>query len=141
MASSIRTIVTTDCATLLYHFDSKIVHQTIHKPHFGPPFREMLTLGVALLEHNSADKWLSDDRGNGALHPDDGKWAMDVWSVRAIAAGWKYWAVVMPDAALGRASMRRFIREYADRGVEVKIFPSPEEALDWLKSIGIAVAV
>ena len=100
-----------------------------------------MTRGVELFERHGASKWLSDDRGNGALHPDDGKWAMEVWSNRTVAAGWKYWAIVMPDAALGRANMRRFIREYADRGVDVKIFENPQEALEWLKDPAIVVAV
>ena len=65
---------------------------------------------------------------------------MEVWSKRAIAAGWKYWAIVMPDAALGKANMRRFIREYADQGVTVQIFGSPEEALEWLKKPSVAIA-
>jgi len=128
-------------ATLVYHIQQRIVHHTLHKPVTGEPFREVLLRGVELLERNGAHKWLSDDRGNGALHPDDGKWAMEVWSPRTIAAGWKYWALVMPDAVLGRANMRRFIREYADRGVEVKIFESPEEALEWLRDPSVAAAV
>ncbi len=139
--SSSRIILENEHATLVYHVLHKIVHHTLHKPVTGAPFREVLIHGVELFERSGANKWLSDDRGNGALHPDDGKWAMEVWSPRTIAAGWKYWAIVMPDAALGRANMRRFIREYADRGVEVKIFDSPEEALGWLKDPNMAVAV
>ena len=136
-----RVILANEQATLVYHVNPKIVHHTLHKPITGAPFREVLIRGVEQFEHNGAHKWLSDDRGNGALHPDDGKWAMEIWSPRTIAAGWKYWAIVMPDAALGRANMRRFIREYADRGVEVKIFESPEDALEWLKDPLMAVAV
>lgn len=135
-----RTILANDCATLVYHVQHKIVHHTIHKPVLGAAFRDVLTRGVELLEQRGANKWLSDDRGNGALRPDDGKWAMEVWSKRAIAAGWKYWAIVMPDAGLGKANMRRFIREYADQGVTVQIFGSPEEALSWLKSPSVAIA-
>lgn len=138
---SIRVILENEQATLVYRSHHKIVHHTFHKPLAGAPFREVLTRGVELFERNGAHKWLSDDRGNGALHPDDGKWAMEVWSKRAIVAGWKFWAIVMPDAALGRANMRRFIREYADRGVEVRIFETPEEALEWLIDPTVAVAV
>lgn len=117
------------------------MHHTIHKPIAGALFREILTRGVEIFERRGAAKWLSDDRHSSALHPDDGKWCMEVWSPRTIAAGWSHWAIVMPDAALGRANMRRFIREYADRGVDVKIFESSEEALDWLRNPSIAMAV
>src|SRR5512142_2725986 len=127
--SATHTILENGYATLVYHVQQRIVHHTLHKPVMGAPFREVLMRGLELFERNGATKWLSDDRGNGALHPDDGKWSIEVWSPRTIAAGWKYWAIVMPDAVLGRANMRRFIREYADRGVEVKIFETPEAAL------------
>jgi hypothetical protein len=136
-----RIVLQNGFATLVYHATFKIVHHTLHKPVSGAPFREVLTRGVELFERYGANKWLSDDRGNGALHPDDGKWTMDVWSARTVAAGWKYWAIVMPDAALGRANMRRFIREYADRGVDVRVFENPEDALTWLKDPSIAEAV
>ena len=139
--SPIRTILENEHATLVYHSQHKIVHHTFHKPLAGAFFREVLTRGVEHFERYGANKWLSDDRGNSALHPDDGKWAMEVWSKRTVAAGWKFWAIVMPDAALGRANMRRFIREYSDRGVEVRIFENPQEALEWLKDPSVAVAV
>lgn len=139
--SSPRTIIANEYATLVYHASDKIVHHTFHKPIAGPHFRQVLNSGTELFQKYGASKWLSDDRGNGALHPDDGKWTMEDWSVRTVAAGWKYWAIVMPDAALGRANMRRFIRDYSDRGVVVRIFESPDDALDWLKDPSVAVAV
>jgi hypothetical protein len=40
----------------------------------------------------------------------------------------------MPDAALGKLNMKRFIVMYRDLGVEVDVFGTPEEALAWLKS-------
>lgn len=106
----------------------------IHQPVVKEPFRELLTKGAELFEERHADKWLSDDRGNSALHPDDSKWAIEEWSPRVIKAGWKYWAIVMPDAALGKLNMKRFIVMYRDLGVEVDVFGTPEEALAWLKS-------
>jgi len=138
---TIRVIWDNEYATLVYHARHKIVHHTFHKPLVGTVFREVLDRGADIFERRGANKWLSDDRSNSALHPDDGKWAMEVWSKRTIAAGWKYWAIVMPDAALGKANMRRFIREYGDQGVEVNVFGSPEEALGWLKNPTTAVAV
>ena len=117
------------------------MHHTLHKPVEGAVFRDVLTRGVEIFERSGANKWLSDDRGNSALHPEDGKWAMEVWSVRTLAAGWKYWAIVMPDAALGKANMRRFIREYSDRGVEVNVLGSAEDAFGWLKEPSIGVTM
>jgi len=129
-----RVVLENKWATLWYHPAEKIVHHEIHEPIVGKPFRELLTKGAELFEERHADKWLSDDRGNTALHPDDSKWAIEEWSPRVIKAGWKYWAIVMPDAALGKLNMKRFIVMYRDLGVEVDVFGSPDEALAWLKS-------
>ena len=136
-----RVILDNEFAIVLYHVRHKIVHHTFRKPVTSAVFREALTRGVELFERRGANKWLSDDRANNALHPEDGKWAMEVWSKRAIAAGWKAWAIVMPDAALGKANMRRFIREYSDQGVDVNIFDGADEALEWLKNPVTKLAV
>ncbi|MFO0552343.1 MAG: hypothetical protein U0271_28405 [Polyangiaceae bacterium] len=119
--------------TLWYHPAGKIVHHKIHKPVTGALFREALERGVEIFERHGAQKWLSDDRGNGALHPDDSNWATTVWSPRVVAAGWAYWAIVLPDAALGRVNMKRFVNIYSDMGVSVRIYSTPEEALVWLR--------
>ncbi len=130
---SVQTILDNRFATLVYHPRHKIVHHTFHTHLIGSTFRDVLTEGLKLLKLHGAERWLSNDKANSALHPDDAQWAMEVWSKRAIAAGWKYWAIVMPDAALGRANMKQFIKMYADRGVTVEICESVEEALSWLQ--------
>jgi SpoIIAA-like len=130
-----RVLIENEYATLWYHADGRIVHHKVHKPIQGPPFREMLTRGAELFEKNGAQKWLSDDRGNAALHPDDSKWASEIWSARVVAAGWRAWAIVMPEQVLGKLNMKRFISMYADQGVEVQIFTDPDAALRWLRSL------
>ena len=120
--------------TLKYHPRGKIVHHEFHQPTSGAVFREVLTRGLEYFEKHRARKWLSDDRENGALHPDDAQWAIDEWSPRVIAAGWTHWAIVMPGAVLGKINMKRFIARYSDLGVDVQIFSGAEEALDWLRN-------
>ena len=130
-----RIVLQNGFATLVYHATFKIVHHTLHKPVSGAPFREVLTRGVELFERYGANKWLSDDRGNGALHPDDGKWTMEVWSARTVAAGWKYWAIVMPTKMVAQLSMSSFIKNYSQAGITVQVFLNTDEALQWLQSV------
>ncbi len=129
-----RKILENKWATLWYHADAKVVHHEFHQPIMKEPFREVLTKGADLFEERRADQWLSDDRANTALHPDDSKWAIEEWSPRVVKAGWKYWAIVMPDAALGKLSLKRIIVLYRDLGVDVDVFGTPDEALAGLKS-------
>lgn len=40
----------------------------------------------------------------------------------------------MPEAIIGQMNMKRFIKMYSDRGVTVRAFTDPDEALKWLES-------
>lgn len=127
------TLIDNEYATLWYHPDTKIVHHKFHKPIKGQAFRDVLLQGVATFEQQGAQKWLSDDRANSALDEDDATWAMTEWSVRVVKAGWKFWAIVMPDVTVGKINMKRFISLYAYQGVKVQLFEDPNEALTWLQ--------
>ncbi len=128
-----RQVIDDEYATLWYHPEGKIVHHRIKKPVSGAPFRAVLSSGLELFRRHGAHKWLSDDRLNGALHPDDSKWAMEDWSKAVVAAGWERWAIVMPEHVLGRLNMKRFINLYSEMGVAVELFGDPDEALEWLR--------
>lgn len=127
-------LIDNEYATLWYHPDKKIVHHAFKKWVPSPVFRDVLTKGADAFERYGAQKWLSDDRGNGAIHPDDSEWSFSAWTPRVVDCGWKYWAVVMPEKALGKMNMRQWIKMYSDMGVEVQTFSDPAEALKWLES-------
>ncbi|MDP1827099.1 MAG: hypothetical protein Q8L48_27745 [Archangium sp.] len=128
------TLLKNEFVTLQFHQDSGIVHHEFHKYIFGENFRSVLTTGVEAMEKYKATKWLSDDRKNNALAQDDSEWAMTVWSARALAAGWKYWAVVLPEKIIGQMNMQRFIDMYKARGLAVRVFSDPALARTWLEN-------
>jgi hypothetical protein len=128
------TIIDNKYATLWYHPETKIVHHQFHQPIGGQSFREVLDKGLEAFQEFSAQKWLSDDRGNSALSPEDSDWAINNWSPRVIDAGWKYWAVVMPEKVIGQMNMQRFIKMYSERDVSVQVFSDPDEAMRWLEA-------
>ncbi|MBI1282117.1 MAG: hypothetical protein GC179_28580 [Anaerolineaceae bacterium] len=127
------TILTNEYATLVYHEDTKIVHHTFLQPIGGQPFRDILLAGVDCMTKYGATKWLSDDRENSELSPDDGKWATTIWAKLVQDAGWKSWALVVPNDILGRLNMVEFVNLYSKRGVRVQVFTKLEEALAWLE--------
>ncbi len=61
---------------------------------------------------------------------EDIQWGQDVWTPAVFAAGWKYWAIMMPDKVVGKMSMRRLIDQYSEMGVTVDIFDDTEEAAE-----------
>lgn len=132
---TVETILENDYATLWYHPESKIVHHKFHKFIYGEKFRAVLNRGLEILEEHGAQKWLSDDRLNSALPKEDGIWVGTEWNARVIAAGSKFWAVVLPDKILGQTNMNRFMKDSIDKGFVVKVFEDPDEALEWLKAV------
>jgi len=135
-----QTILDTDYASLYFYPESKIVHHVFHKFIYGQEFRQVLEKGLEVFLANGAQKWLSDDRKNSALPKEDSEWGINEWSPRVMKAGWKYWALVMPDKVIGQMNMQRFIDLYASLGVIVQIHDDADEALKWLESAGSPAA-
>jgi hypothetical protein len=127
------TIFDNENAALWYHPYPRIIHHEIRRFVHGEQFRQILDKGLEVFVARGAHKWLSDDRGNGPLSPADGKWAETDWGPRVIAAGWEYWAIVLPEKILGQMNMRIWIDLYLKKGVTVQAFSDPEEAMTWLE--------
>jgi|SRR4030042_276196 hypothetical protein len=127
-------VLNNEFITVWYYPQKKIVHHEFHKFTHGKTFQDGLSAGAAILEKNRANKWLSDDRKSSVIGIDETKWTATVWRPRVIKAGWKYWALVLPEKAVGQMVIQRIIKEYADTGVTVKIFSDPDKAMKWLEA-------
>lgn len=132
-APGLEILIDNEAMRLVYRRDDKIVHHEIRQFVHGAQLRNMLDLGLDTMIKHKAYKWLSDDRGNGPLKPADEEWAKANWFPRVLAAGWKHWAVVMPEAVLGQMNMRRWMEMYQQAGVNAHPFSDPQEALKWLR--------
>ena len=133
---SVVTVVDTDCATLWYHPDAGIVHHRFKKYTYGPELCALLTAGAEVLEQYSATKWLSDDRCNCALLPEDSDWADAYWAPRALAAGWKYWAIVLPEGHVGQLNMERFIARLPSPGCRAALAAPLRPRSSWARFPG-----
>jgi len=129
------TIMDSEAATLWFHPEAGIVHHRFKKPVCGDDFRWVLEGGLQLFMLRGADKWLSDDRANSALDPEDARWAMNDWAPRVAAVGWQYWAIILPKSEFGTMDMRKYIDQESALGVDVQIFSDPVLALAWLESV------
>ena len=123
------------CMRLYFHPDSGIVHHEIRSRNLtSEVFQRVLLRGVEMLETSSASKWLSDNRGHFQLSDADESWAKTVWFPRAVAAGWKHWAILRPESAIGALNITRLSQNYARLGVNTRILSDFTEALSWLKA-------
>lgn len=128
-------IISNEFLSLWYHPEGKIVHHKIHKFTSGDRFRGMLSKGLELFGQHKCTKWLSDDRNNSAVPPEDMEWVKSEWTPKMAKLGWKYWAILMPDKVIGKMNMQRHIEMHKKHtGVVVEIFDDEGEALKWLNS-------
>jgi hypothetical protein len=115
--------------------EKRIVRHQFKKFIQGKDLREALTTGVELMKKHRCTKWYSDDRKNGPLSTADSEWCKTVWFPTALKAGWKTWAIVLPEMVIGQMNMQRFVDEYQKQGVETRVFSNPQQAMSWLESV------
>lgn len=133
--SSYEIVYDTEWATVRYYPDEKYIYHTFHKPIGGKPLRETMNTALDALAKHGAKKWLSDDRKNANVTPEDAAFSVGDWGPRAAAAGWKHWALVVPESVAGRASMAAVVEAFFNLGVHVVIFTDLEKAREWLVSV------
>lgn len=131
------TIIDKPRMSLFYHPLEKIVHHELHQYPGLELLQEVLMRGLDLIRDHGATKWLSDDRNGGALPKSHHDWGGSVWAPQVIAAGWKYWGLVLPpNDLLHTANMQKLSRLYASQGVTVEVFSDPDDAFRWLRLQG-----
>jgi hypothetical protein len=128
------TVVENESFAVWVYPQRRLVHQQIRGPLSGSQFREVLTKGADVLAEYRATKWLSDDRSrkNTVDLESQRSWAVDVWFPRAVAAGWKYWALVQPEDPSFRLDMKVFVHFVYTMGIVVHVFNEMASANVWL---------
>lgn len=133
---SVITVRDTAHYQLLFHEDEKIVHH-VYKPSMGSAqLKELLNAGTDLLRQYRAAKWLSDNRQlQTAFTEDDAAWVNNVWLPETVRAGWKYWAMVVPESLIGQADHIQYVESFHGSGVRVSVFSNVDEAMDWITTV------
>jgi hypothetical protein len=127
-------IVDNEFATSWCYPSKKLIHHQFHKFCCGDNFRNIMIRDAEAFEEHKCTKWLSDDRKVGLIPPDDVDWGRIHWTPRVIKAGWKYFAMVLPEKVIGQMVHTAIVNEFAELGVEAQIFGTPEEGMAWLDS-------
>ncbi len=120
-------------ATMWYYPDKKIVHHQVKKFIFGQTFYDFILTGTELIKKHKARKWLSDDRLVPVLKTEDIEWGATHWFPQTVAAGWKYWAIVEPQHAMGHMNLEDLKERYSKGGITAQFFTSVEAAMKWLE--------
>jgi hypothetical protein len=127
------TVLDDEFMSLWYHPQTGIVHHRINGYLVQGGFRKLLDASAELLESRRATKYLSDDRNNVVVDPEDIKWADDNWYPRAIKAGLRRWALVLPATMVGTLQAKSILDKRRKQGLDVEGFDGIEAALAWLQ--------
>ncbi|HEX2621000.1 MAG TPA: hypothetical protein VHL11_12655 [Phototrophicaceae bacterium] len=131
-----RTVLSNEYFDLFYHEEDKIIHHVFKEKLDSENFPKVLLAGTEVLKTNGAIKWLSDNRRHTIeLTDEDNAWANNVWFPQTMRAGWKYWAIVVPDSIVNRADLVRYVNSFHGKGIKVQVFTDDQKALDWLKRV------
>jgi hypothetical protein len=120
--------------SLRYYPESGIVHHQIKSYLLQGGFRKLLSASADLLETHRATKYLSDDRSNVVVDPEDIRWADDMWYPRVAKAGLKHWALVLPSTMVGTLQAKAILDKRRRQGLDVEAFDRIEDAMAWLRS-------
>jgi hypothetical protein len=99
----------------------------------GDELHSAFNSGYEQLKKENGNKWLSDNRGLPVYKQEDIDWINNDWFLRMLNAGWKYWALVEPESAIGLMVMKKFVF-YTDQGIILQVFKNTEEGFAWLNS-------
>ena len=133
MADSKIIVLDNKNVTIWCYPNDGIVHHQFHRYCYGDDFRNILTTSREAFEKYHCIKWLSDDRLFGAMLPADKEWGDAFWKPKVIEAGWKYWAMVLPEKVTGKMNIEKLVQEYQHLGIVASFHTEPEAALAWLR--------
>jgi hypothetical protein len=95
-------------------------------------FTTLLDAGVRALTEHSGSRWLADCRRQRVLKPADQDWGDRVWLPRAVAAGLRRFAVVLPASGLATMNIKDREATMRSKGLDVGYFATVPEAREWL---------
>jgi hypothetical protein len=95
-------------------------------------FIAMLDAGVRALAENHGSRWLADCRLQRVLKAADQRRGNQEWLPRALAAGLKRFAVVLPESGLAKFNIQLHLGAAAAAQMEVAYFATADEARRWV---------
>jgi len=90
---------------------------------------------ILALRENRTSRNLIDSSDGRVVSSDDQKWLVESWMPRAVAAGRRWTAIVLPTSSLGRTIAENIDKYPKSRLVTVEHFETVEDAAAWLSTV------
>ena len=95
-------------------------------------FAALLDAEVRALSEHRGSRLLADCRRQKVLHPDDQERADKEWLPRALTAGLKRFAIVLPTSVLAAMNLQDRLGKVSSATLEIAYFEGVDEARAWL---------
>jgi hypothetical protein len=97
-------------------------------------FRPIMERVLEMMKSNGASRMLADLRDAKVNSQEDQKWLYEDWMPRAIQAGLRSTAFVVPKSTIAQLGLRRSIQRVDKNDFLIAHFEDVEGAREWLKS-------
>jgi len=98
----------------------------------GAEFMALLNAEVRALTEHKCSRLLADCRRQKVLNPTDQDWGDREWLPRAIEAGLKRFAIVLPTSVLASMNIQERLGKVPETVLRVGYFETVDEARAWL---------
>jgi len=95
-------------------------------------FEALLDAEIRALSEHHASRLLADCRRQKVLHPDDQERADNEWLPRALVAGLKRFAIVLPNSVLAAMNVQDRLGKVPSATLDIAYFEGVDEARAWL---------
>jgi hypothetical protein len=92
----------------------------------------VLEAGLQALTEHGGSRWLADGRSMKVVTQPDQDWIVQEFFPRALAAGLKRIALVIPKSGLGMTTLDQLVHRLPAANLEVAYFATVDEARSWL---------
>ncbi|AUX46693.1 hypothetical protein SOCE26_082010 [Sorangium cellulosum] len=95
-------------------------------------FRAGLEAGLELARQKRARRWLADTLRGPPSTQADQKWTSEIWFPRVIVAGVRWMALVVPQSAITRMSLKGIMSKVTTESLTQAYFEDAASARAWL---------
>lgn len=98
-------------------------------------YRAAQEVVIDALRENHASRNLIDSKDSRVVSGEDQKWLVENWMPRAVAAGRRWTAIVLPTSPLGRTIAENIDTHPKSAFIKVEYFETVEDAAAWLSTV------
>jgi hypothetical protein len=119
-------------AVVKWDAELKIVQVVWHGWADPVEFAAITEAGLRALSEHHGSRWLADCRDMKAVQQSDQDWLNDDWFPRALAAGLRRMAVVLPQRGLVTMNLKDILNRVPVNRLDVDFFVTVAEATKWI---------